>query len=253
MAELPTLAAHYSPGPARQPSGNYTVRTKRTGKVYSLPAVQMAVRGTPVMDLTRTLDGSRWMKGVYGAVYRANLSIARECQRVAIQKLKESLVRPGQSTGKLAEAIAQPGAVYADATKIIVGVGEVIDAEAKYWRAIEEGMDPLPFTAFGFWTTAKRGSGGGGLQGPMEGANNGRPIIMSFDKAPNAKHFFTWRFTRGIEPHLYFADAWDEVRDSGFVEQAYVRAFAETPGAGEFVPSFTGRFGREPGAGDFGL
>lgn len=247
--QAPTLVSHYSPGPSRAPGGSYSVRTKLTGKTYSLGQVYLGVSGTPVMRLGRSLDGLNWVKGAYGAIYRANLAIARETQRQAVEKLKSTLVRPGQSTGNLERAISQPGAVYADGSRIIIGVGEVIDAEAKYWRAVEEGMDPLPFTAFGFWTEA--GRGGSGPLGPPGGSNTGRPIILSFNSEPNAKRFFVWRFTRGIEPHQFFSDAWDDVRASGYIEEAYAEAFA---GVGlDFEPTFAARMGRSSGAGDFGL
>jgi hypothetical protein len=244
-----------TPGPNRSPaSGHYTVTTGRTGKTYHLPSIHLGVQGTNVMRLSRSLDNTVWEKGVYGAVYRANLAIAKECQRIAAELLKGSLVRPSQSTGRLEEAISDPDVVYADATKIIIGVGEVLDTKAVYWRAVEEGMDPLPFTAFGFWTTAGRGESGP-LSGPS-GDRNGRPIIMAFDSAPNAKRFFTWKFDRGIEPHLFFAKAWDEVRSNGYVEEAYRQAFLQTTGPNgrplEFGSAFSSKFGRSAGAGDFG-
>lgn len=202
------------PGPRRLPSG----------EAEHGPVVYLAVERTPVMRLARTMDNRQWRAGMYGAVGRANARIARRVQEQAARNLKSTIVRKEQSTGKLEKAILDPRAVYSDAQRIIIGVGDFLDVQASYWRAVEEGAPGLQGrVVFGFWTRAPRGSRGKvGLEGPIGGEKSGRPIILSWDAPPMGyRNFFAWSIEHPTQAHWYFLNAWNSVGQSGFMERAY--------------------------------
>lgn len=202
------------PGPARVPRG----------EAEHGPSVYLAVERTPIMRLARSLDNRHWEAGAYGAVYRANLRIAREVQTRAARNLKATIVRKQQSTGTLEKAILDPRSVYADAQRIIIGVGDFMDARASYWRAVESGAPNLQGRViFGFWTRAPRSERGKvALEGPMGGEKSGRPIVVSWDTPPmGMKHVFSWSIEHPTQAHWYFFNAWNDVGSSGFMERAY--------------------------------
>ena len=225
------MAGRGRSGPARRPGG----------EAVHGPSVYLGVERTPIMRLSRNLSNRAWQAGAYGAIYRANLRIAREVQERAVNNLKATLVRPTQSTGNLEAAISDPRAVYADAQRIIVGVGDFLDAKASYWRAVEGGAPGLKGRVFyGFWTNAPRGDTGRvSTHGPMWGVKTGRPIVMSVDEPPEIdmsnpgggrRPFFTWTIENPTEAHWYFLNAWTQVGRSGFMERAYRDEFANVLG-----------------------
>lgn len=220
------------PGPARRP----------TGESQFGASAYLGIERTPVMRLSRTLTGRTWQTGAYQAIYRANLRIAAEVQRRAADNLRSSLVRPTQSTGTLENAITDPRAVYADALRIIVGVGDFLDAKASYWRAVEGGAPNLKGrVVYGFWTNAPRGDRGRvSVHGPRRGIKTGRPLIMSWDTPPDIANdfrgpggqvpYFSWTIENPIEAHWYFLNAWTQVGRSGFMERAYREEFRQVTG-----------------------
>lgn len=185
------------------------------------------------MRLARSLDNRHWERGAYQAVYRANLRIARRVQEQAARNLKATIVRREQSTGTLEKAILDPRAVYADAQRIVIGVGDYLDMAARYWRAVESGAPGLQGrVVFGFWTRAPRGDRGKvALEGPIGGEKSGRPIIASWDAPPmGMKHFFAWTIEHPTQAHWYFLNAWNSVGSSGFMERAYREEFRQVIG-----------------------
>lgn len=220
-------------GPANRPQGESEFG----------PSVYLGVERTPVMRLSRTLTNRSWQTGAYGAIYRANLRIAQEVQRRAVINLKSTIVRPAQSTGNLEDAISDPRAVYADALRIVVGVGDFLDAKAAYWRAVEGGAPGLKGrVVYGFWTNAPRGDTGKvSVHGPRRGVKTGRPLVMSFDEPPDIANdfrdpstgrvpYFTWTIENPTEAHWYFLNAWQSVGASGFMEKAYRDEFRQVTG-----------------------
>lgn len=216
------------PGPSGAP------RVGESDQIPGSTSVYLMAERTPVMRLARTLDNKNWAPGAYQAVYRANLRISKEVQRVAIEKLKATIVRREQSTGKLEEAISDPQAVYADGQRIVVGVGDFLDVKASYWRPVEMGAPGLQGrVAYGFWTRAPRSDRGKvGVEGPMPGEKSGRPLILSWDVPPDDFHrnFYTWTIEHPTQAHFYFLNAWDEVGQSGFMEDTYREEFAAVIG-----------------------
>lgn len=203
------------PGPARAPRAN----------------VLFALERTPVMLLARSGDNRAWEQGVYGAIYRANLRIAREGQRRAVANLETSLVRPLQRTGRLEAAVANPQAVYADGSRIVLGVGDFLDRVARYWRQIEfgsggeSGLEPrsrlLGQVFRGMFTPAGKG-GTGPLEAPKAGVTTGRPII--FDTSA-----FTFTIDKPIAAHWYFRRAWESL-DAGYAEGVYAEELGRVTG-----------------------
>lgn len=221
------------PGPARRPSGELE---------YG-PAAYLGIERTPIMRLSRSLSNRTWQTGAYQAIYRANLEIAREVQRRAVIGLKGSIVRPAQSTGTLEDAISDARAVYADALRIIVGVGDFLDAKASYWRAVEGGAPGLKGrVVYGFWTNAPRGdSSRVSVHGPRRGVKTGRPLVMSYDEPPDIANdfrdgatgrvpYFKWTIENPTEAHWYFLNAWNSVGASGFMERTYRDEFKQALG-----------------------
>lgn len=212
------------------------------------------------MRLARSADNAQWEAGIYGAVYQANLAIARAVQERARKLLADSIVRPDQRTGRLEEAVGDSRAVYADAQRIIIGVADYLDSVARYWRPVEEGAPKLAdIIWYGFWVNAPRfaGVGKGELHGPMEGVKTGRPIVMSVNEPPfGAKHFFTWRIHNVPEGKFFFAHAWEEAR-SGLIEQIYQDEIAKVTGPDgrplRLAQLFRGRTGTALTRASFGL
>lgn len=207
--------------------------------------VSLRVENVPLFRLTRTLDGTRWLQGAYGAMFRANKRIVREVQITAVTLLRERIVRPTQRTGQLESAIASPGAVHADATHITIGVADYLDAKAAYWRPAETGAPALLGRSFsGFWTTMPRGYtgripwslgdrqgnslGGEFFQRPIEGERTGRPIINRIGS--EAGDPFRWVIRHPPKGHWYFRDAVERIGASGFMERVYREEFARTVG-----------------------
>lgn len=214
------------PGPSRAPSGD----EREHG-----PSIYLAVERTPVMRLSRTLDNRSWVPGMYGAIYRANLRIAREVQRVAVELLAQRIVRPSQKTGRLERAVADPRAVYADALRIVIGVAEWLDAQASYWRPVEMGAPNLRGrVVYGFWTRASRLDRGRltDLHGPIRGEITGRPIVLSWDEPPGRRFAFAFTIENPTQAHYFFLDAWNRVGESGFMERVYREEFAQVTGPG---------------------
>lgn len=174
------------------------------------------------MRLARTLDNKNWEPGFYRAIYQSNLRIVHEVQKLAVKKLKESIVRSEQTTGTLGKAIEDSRAVYADGTKMIVGVGDFLDIAASYWRPVEFGAPGMvgEKVYFGFWTRALRFDTGK-LEGPIAGEKSGRPIIMGIDEPPAGKRHTFWTIKNPTQAHYFFQGAWDEVGQSGRMEEIY--------------------------------
>jgi len=232
------------PGPTRVP----------LGEVY------VSVERTPVMRLARTLDNRSWQAGAYGAIYRANLRIAEAIQQKAAKNLEESTVRPLQKTGKLEKAILGRGAVYADSQRIIIGVADWMDAQASYWRPVEEGAPGLlGRIAYGYWTRAPRADRGRvGIEGPIPGEKSGRPLILEWDTPPfNQKRFFAWVIEHPTQAHWYFYNAVNEVGDSGLFEQIYREEFTQVTGPTgqpiDLPATFKAYHGRPLRSADFGF
>lgn len=205
------------PGPGRRP----------LGEVY------LSVEKTPVMRLSRSLDNRTWEAGAYGAIYRANLRIAKAVQEKAVENLRASTERPAQHTGTLERAIMGKGAVYADAQHIIIGVAEWMDREASYWRPVEEGAPGLMGRiAYGFWTRAPRWDRGRvAVEGPMPGEKSGRPLILEWDSPPfNMRRYHSWAIEYPTQAHWFFLNAWNEIGQSGFAERAYREEFRSATG-----------------------
>ena len=200
------------PGPASRP----------LGEVY------LAVERTPIMRLSRSLSNRSWEVGAYGAIYRANLKIARAVQEKAVENLRQTTVRPAQSTGTLERAIGSPDAIYADGQRIVIGVADYLDAQARYWRAVESGAPRLlGRIVYGYWTNAPRSNRGRvAIEGPRSGVATGRPLVLEWDTPPfNQRRFFSWVIEHPTQAHWFFLNAWDELGRSGFLEATYREEF----------------------------
>ncbi len=224
------------PGPRGRPAGG----------------LQFSIEGTPVMRLSRTSDNRAWAKGIYGAIYRGNLRIAREAQDRALAELEASIVRPEQETGRLERALSSPQAVYADALRFGIGDTRFLDREVRYWRAIEYGMTTLVGREFrGMWTNAPKFTGGRvGLVYPQRGVRTGRPIIFPFTFARK------WTIERPIEPHLFLTNAWNSIK-ADRVRAIYRDELSQVVGPKgqrlQLGTIFRSRYGRSLGDADLGF
>lgn len=178
-----------------------------------------------------------------------NRQLAEELQREVVAVLEGNLIRPAVSTGRLADALADPRNATAD--QFGWGVGNVAflaGSAARYWKTQDLGSAAVwrhPFTGTvlrGIWGASIADMGPNGpLAGPAftrSGAAEGgkfRPIGRRAVMRPKAKGYVNARRHAGrgslgaivhheIPPKLFFQRALENIGGAQGIRNAYQRA-----------------------------
>jgi hypothetical protein len=170
--------------------------------------------------MQRDVNG-RFLPNMQRHVAEANRRMAAELATAMAEKLDETLVRKGASTGRLKEALLDPRNRSADQFGFAVGNVDYLDtSQAKYWRAIEQGTSYF----VGKMITGVWGRKTGGPFTPFGERNpNEKLHPMSQKEARRVLRAAGYRRTKGggdqlrtrgiiqepIHAHSYMQGAWE--------------------------------------------
>lgn len=161
---------------------------------------------------------------------RANAQMAHELQQFVLEEMQRGLQRPAVSTGRLAQAIADPRNIKVQRYRFGVGIPRWLDrSQAKYWRQIDEGYaghigQPLigiwGGTLTGQWRTSaggnryavpgpaytQHGEGTGGKFRPMGRTSQARSAATRM--TGESRKSLAAMITQPITAEHYHRDAW---------------------------------------------